>query len=344
MPLNTNARKVKMDEEPGLSIRISEQDSTSSDRAASPLPAARALIAVSQIDYHGWKVCYMLASSTLEAIVVPAIGRVMQLRRIGDSGGVLWENRRLDGQIPQPNSGTWANFGGDKCWPAPQSDWLRVLGHEWPPPAALDASPFETSVTDSGMALKSPVEPAWGIQAVRHVELDSAEPVMRVRTEFRKVQGKPVRVAIWTIAQFSDPACVAIEVPVGSRFGGGYAHLSNAAPAELVKSGRLLTFVRHPQTFVKIGSDAHEIVWVGPSSVVRMESELLAGEHPDGGCSIEVYTNPGEQKYVELETLGTLVNLEVGQATEHTTTYTVLPRTTADARVDAQKAFQGISE
>ena len=115
---------------------------------------------VSQVAYHVWKDCYLLASAAIEVIVVPAIGRIMQFRKIGDDAGVLWENRELDGQLPKPNSGIWANFGGDKCWPAPQSDWPQIMGHEWPPPAAFDASPFEVSATDWGLILKSPVDPA----------------------------------------------------------------------------------------------------------------------------------------------------------------------------------------
>jgi hypothetical protein len=174
---------------------------------------------------------------------------------------------------------------------------------------------------------------------VRHIELDPSAPIMRVRTEFHKVSGKPVRVAIWTIAQFNDPACVAIELQLNSRFPNGYTHLSKPDPQDLTLNGRLLTFVRHPSKFVKIGSDAAAVVWVGPNSVVRMQSEALAGECPDGGCRVEVYTNPGEQKYVELETLGPLVDLEVGKATVHTTTYTMMPRTEAEARAEAQKAF-----
>jgi hypothetical protein len=292
------------------------------------------------MDYHGWKNCYRVASSHLEVMVVPAIGRIMQLRRVGDGASVLWENRALDGQFAQANSGTWANFGGDKCWPSPQSDWPRVFGHDWPPPAAFDGSALEAQVTDTGLLLKSSVDVAWGVRAVRFVELDSSAPVMRVRTEFRKATGKPVRVGIWTIAQFSDPACVGINVPVNSRFAGGYTHLSKSDPEGLTLNGRVLTFVRHRSEFVKIGSDAGEMAWVGRDSVVRMKSEFIAGEYPDGGCRVEVYTNPGEQKYVELETMGPLVNLEAGQIISHTTTYTVGPRTTADARTEAQQAFQ----
>lgn len=296
-------------------------------------------ISVSRVDYHGWKDCYLLSSIALEVIVVPAIGRIMQMRRVGDETGVLWENRELDGQMAKPDSGTWANFGGDKCWPAPQSDWPKVFGHEWPPPAAFDASSFEAMMTDAGLMFKSPLDSAWGIQVVRHVELDAAAPVMRVRNEFRKVGGKPVRMAVWTIAQLNDPACVAIELPVESKFVGGFTKLMKDEPAEMADNGRVLTFVRHPTKFVKIGSNAAGVVWVGPASVVRMKSEVVPGEYPDGGCSVEVYTNPGEQKYVELETLGPLVNLEAGQTMEHTTTYTVLPRTTGDAWVEAERAL-----
>jgi hypothetical protein len=294
---------------------------------------------VTSISYHGWANCYRLTSAGLEAIVVPAVGRIMQLRRVGDEAGTLWENCELYGQMPKPNSGTWANFGGDKCWPAPQSDWPKVFGHDWPPPASFDASAFEASVTDSGLMLKSPVDPAWGIQVVRQIELDGAWPVMRVRSEFHKMSGHAVCVAVWTIVQFSEPECVAIEVLDKSRFPGGYTNLIKDNPAELEVRGRFLTFVRHPHKSMKVGSDAQSIVWAGPASVVRMQSESQPGEYPDGGCHVEAYTNPGEQRYVELETLGPLVNLEVGQTAQHVTTYTMLPRTTADAREDARSAF-----
>jgi hypothetical protein len=214
-----------------------------------------------------------------------------------------------------------------------------VLGHDWPPPAGFDASVYETSSTDLGLTMKSPVDEAWGVEAVRHIELDAAGPVMRVRTEFRKVTGRPVRVGVWTIAQFGDPKCVGMELAQDSRFAGGYAKLMKAEPAELALSGRWLTFVRHAREFVKVGLDAGSVVWVGAGSVVRMESEFVAGEYPDGGCRVEVYTNPGEQKYVELETMGPLVRLEAGQSAAHTTTYTVTARTTGDARVEAGKGF-----
>ncbi len=63
------------------------------------------------------------------------------------------------------------------------------------------------------------------------------------------------------------------------------------------------------------------------------------GQYPDDGCVTQVYTNPDPLAYVELETLGPLTNMRVGDRIERTTVYTVWPRTTPDAHAEALKAF-----
>lgn len=59
---------------------------------------------VRQGEYHGWKDALFISNGIAEAVVVPAIGRVMQFGFAGEAG-VFWENRSLDGQaqvwIPQ---------------------------------------------------------------------------------------------------------------------------------------------------------------------------------------------------------------------------------------------------
>ena len=42
---------------------------------------------VTPVSYHGWADCYLLANGSVEALVVPAIGRVMQLRLEGAAEG-----------------------------------------------------------------------------------------------------------------------------------------------------------------------------------------------------------------------------------------------------------------
>src|SRR5436853_5292704 len=96
---------------------------------------------VKRANYHQWPDSLILSNGRVEAVIVPAIGRVMQFRFAGEEDGPFWENRALDGIKPEPESKEWGNFGGDKTWPAPQSDWPKLTSRAWPPPVAFDSMP-----------------------------------------------------------------------------------------------------------------------------------------------------------------------------------------------------------
>ena len=265
----------------------------------------------------------------------------MQFRFAGEAEGPFWENRSLDGQSHSLSSNEWINFGGDKCWPAPQSDWSRQLGRDWPPPVAFDSSHVEVAAGEGGLTLTSPVDPAFGIEVVRHVELDAASPVIRIRTEFRKMYGAPVTVSVWTITQMRDPERIFIPLRRQSALRDGWLRLIDREPEGLRIEDGLLSLVRHPHQCTKIGTDASTMLWVGPSSVVRIDAEGGAedgrGEFPDGGCLTEVYTNPGPLHYVELETLGPLATLSAGDTIARTAVYSIQLRSASDPAAEAQK-------
>jgi hypothetical protein len=296
-------------------------------------------VTVARVSYHQWPDCFLIANGSIEATIVPAIGRVMQLRLAGEADGAFWENRALDGQMHDSVSNDWINFGGDKCWPAPQAVWTGQQGREWPPPVAFDARPAEAVASERGVIVTSPIDMSFGIQVVRHVELDAEKPVMRIETEYRKLLGDAVRVGIWTITQFKDPEQICILMPEESRFATGYVRLLEAEPAGLKTAGRILSLGRHPRQHVKVGTDGNSLAWVGRNCVVRIDAEAGPGEYPDGGCVTEVYTNPDPLKYVELETLGPLTTMSVGGRIRQTTAYTVTPRSMRDAEAEATRAL-----
>jgi len=296
-------------------------------------------VSVVRISYHGWSDCYLIANGSVEVVIVPAIGRVMQLRLQGDADGAFWENRTLDGLLHDAALCDWTNFGGDKCWPAPQACWIEHQGQEWPPPVAFDARPVKAVVGERGVMLTSPIDPGFGIQVVRHVELDAGKPIMRIATEFRKLLGSAVRVGMWTVTQMREPERVCIRLQAASKFASGYVRLLEADPADLKVNGRLLSLGRHVRQQVKVGTDGSSLAWLGRNCVVRIDTEIRPGEYPDGGCVTEVYTNPDPLQYVELETLGPLTTMNPGDRIEQTTVYTVTRRSTTDLEAETRNAF-----
>ena len=59
---------------------------------------------ITKTNYHGWPNSYVMSNGTVEAIVVPAIGRVMQFKFAGEASGPFCENRAMDGNNSIPNS------------------------------------------------------------------------------------------------------------------------------------------------------------------------------------------------------------------------------------------------
>jgi hypothetical protein len=194
-------------------------------------------------------------------------------------------------------------------------------------------------VGERGVVVTSPIDPGFGIQVVRHVELDIDQPIMRIRTEYNKLSGGPVRVGIWTVTQLREPESICILLAAESRFVKGYIRLLAAEPADLKIDGRLLSLGRHTHQHVKVGSDGSTLAWVGRNCVVRIDAESGPGEFPDGGCVTEVYTNPDPLKYVELETLGPLTTMNIGDRIRQTTVYMVRPRSTSDLEAEGRSAL-----
>jgi hypothetical protein len=290
--------------------------------------------------YLGWERALTLGNGRVEAVVVPAIGRIMQFRRVGKATP-FWEDPALRGKAPDPGSSEWGNFGGDKTWPAPQGEWDRQAGRAWPPPAAFDSMPVEAFVRRDTVVLVSPVDRHYGIRTERVISLPHDAPEMQVVTTYEKISGDPVRVGVWIITQLGDPVGVYAPIPAPTRFPEGFNRQSgDVLPAGLRVEGRLLSLRRDPRKSTKIGTDTDRLLWVGPEEMLLIESPRVAGgEYPDQQSSAEVYTNPDPKTYVELEMLGPLHDLKPGDRLSQTNTYRLLPRESPDPAADARRVL-----
>lgn len=285
-------------------------------------------------DYHGWTNSLVMENSRVEVVVVPEVGRVLQFR-FKSGSGPFWENESLQGRAPDATSADWGNFGGDKTWPSPQSDWAKQTPRAWPPPPAFDSLPVVAEVDGPRVILRSPVDPFYGIRTERRIELDPVRPRMTIVTSFERVApaaaGAPPpltnSVGIWIITQLQEPVAVFAPALKGPLFPDGYGLQSETPPPDLKVEGGWLSLSRDPQTAHKVGNEAGTLLWVGERVILRIDSPRQDGAtYPDQGSSAEIYTNPDPLKYVELEMLAPLSELPSGGRLFQTNIYTLYRR------------------
>ncbi len=280
-------------------------------------------------NHRGWHDAIVLRNGVVEAVIVPAVGRVMQLRFAGETDGPFWENEKLAGQ-PMP-ADPWktahGSFGGDKTWPAPQTLW------NWPPPDIFDAAPLTARVNDDrSVTLTSPESPRFHLRTVRRIALDPTEPVMRVETTYEKISGEPVTVSVWVISQLRDPVAGFMPVPARSKFPTGAAPTWPMPEAFRKREVDWVRITRDRAESHKTGNDGSVLVWAGERQLLRIDLSRVAGaDYPDDGCSVEVYTNADPVPYVEFETLSPLKTLKPGDQLSSTNTYRLAHRSAGAA-------------
>jgi len=290
--------------------------------------------------FHGWP-AYVIHNPAAEVVVVPAIGRLMQLKLAGAPTGPLWNHTRLDVALA-PDENGWINFGGEKAWPAPQSGWQEVFGKGWPPPKTFDATPFSAKPVAGGVELVSAVDPGYGVRVRRTLVLDPARPVLTIETRYEKLDGPPVRIGVWTIAQLVSPERLYVRLPATSSFPGGYALRLPAPPRDLRVEGRLLALARDTTQKTMLGTDGEALLWVGdgPDLLVETVAQTEGGDGWPAGAHAQIYTSPDDaESYVELELLARLRDLRIGDRATMTTRYTLLPRTEKDPAAEAKRVF-----
>jgi hypothetical protein len=305
--------------------------------------------------FHGWG-ALVLRNAHQRVTIVPAIGRVMGLDFAPDEPSAapapaaraldpFWSHPQLGPQLAPDHDG-WINYGGDKAWPAPQSDWMRVAGRGWPPPPTFDARPYAISIDRSEVEMLSAIDPAFGIRVRRRIAL--SDDRMLITTTYEKLQGPPVRVAVWTITQLQPPDRMFVLLPKRSTFAGGYRSRLPAPPRDLTADGRLLSLARDPAQKTMIVSDGDALLWIGEARSLLIEnvSDRAAprpGETPSwpDGAHAQIYTSPdSDQRYVELELLGPLAELRPGESTSMRVRYRLIRRGDADPLREAQRILE----
>ncbi len=265
----------------------------------------------------------ILRSESAEVTIVPAIGRIMQFGFIGEPG-IFWNAPELLGKPADPARTEWQNFGGEKVWPAPEKDWAHFSSREtWLPPAGFDATPATLAETTETSAIMTwPADLTVGILMKRRISLAGSS--LKVTTIWSRVAHGPSPLAIWTIAQFKHPKKCFIGKAPERTLPRGIIQLSKTSAPSLREFPAAYSITRDPEVAYKIGTAGSDLIWADEETICHIRIAPSAGDiQPDAGSRVQIYTNPDNKPYVELETLGSLAVIPVGSTISETTTYTL---------------------
>lgn len=316
---------------------------------------------------------HVVDNGDLRLAFLPGVGgRLISVRCGGTE--LLWRNPEyLDEHLRtvRPRSawapldagmGSWANVGGAKTWPAPQG-WSGP--DEWPGPPdpvldsgewALETEAETQTQTDPAadgslvVRLTSPDDPRTGLRAVREFAVPARGTTFTQRATFTNVSDRPVRWAVWEVAQvdseaFARPGGAAsgdAGLWVGVRGAAQPVHLVDdwgRIAVEAPADGRRRVVVGDVVAKVGFRDAAGTLELRRPDGAgVRWTFDVPDGEYPDGGCAAEVWMQyptpepldgPGSlhpgARLVELEALTPLTVLAPGESVTQRIVWTVTP-------------------
>jgi len=296
--------------------------------------------AISHIKFNGWE-AYRLTDGRVEAVVVPAIGRVMHYGLIGGQN-FLWNNSRKTFKDKE-----WKNWGGDKTWPAPQSAWPTMVGQNWPPDAAWDSGPYEAEVLTGGdLRLTSPVSSGLGARVVREFRFDANGEFVIAQT-VEKLRGAPFSLSIWSVTQVAPPDAIFLPLNPDSPYKNNYYWITAPKDNPVVHVSPTLLQMRPTlQGAYKIGVDSPlasiASVKDGTAFVQRANRPEKAS-YPDGalgsGFPVELYnTGRASEDYIELELLSPLLAFNNGSKWQHTVRWSAHKLSSNDVNSPALRA------
>jgi hypothetical protein len=295
------------------------------------LPSFDYSVHVQTTIFRGWHGAISISNGIVEAVVVPQIGRIMLFESVNQlESDAIFINKDLAGKTIAGTKATdWANFGGDKLWPSPQSDWGKHAPTAWPPDRAFDGDPFQAQILPDGVRLTGPVSESFGAHVVRTITMHPYEARLYIDQKIVKeanVRGdaSAFPMGVWNVTQTRGDGVIFLPLP-GQVNGKdpGFHQLPEGEltlPPYWKVTGDTLVGRRDPKTSHKIGSQG-SAGWVASlyaGNIVFSEHYHFesGANYPDGGCPAEVYTNAGELAYIEMEVLGPLENLKPGQTEE----------------------------
>lgn len=277
---------------------------------------------LSLVPGFGWQRNLRLGNGEVELVVTLEVGpRIIAYRRVGEPG--LFKH--YPDQLGRSGEDIWRNRGGHRLWLAPERRPFTYFP---------DNAPVAwTQVDDRTVRFTPPAEAVNGLQKELEVTLAEQGTDVTVVHRVTRTAGEAETLALWGLTVMAPGGeAIVPQPPPGEH------------PRDLLPNRRLIvwpyTNLADPRwhwderfATVRQAADAppfkvglaHRGGWAG----YRLRDQLFVktvdwrGEaaYADDGCNLEIFTNG---LMLELESLGPLVPLAVGETLEHVEQWSLL--------------------
>lgn len=302
---------------------------------------------ISSVSYGG-RAAFRLSDGRTEAIVVPAIGRVMRYGFVGGPN-LLWNTPRTGF-----NADEWRNWGGDKTWPAPQSYWPIYSGRGWPPDEAWDNSSHTPQVLSGGrLRTTSPISRGLGARIVREYGFN-ARGEFEIAQILEKLRGAPMLLSLWNITQIAPPEAVFLPLNPQSVYKNNFFWFGGKANEKVGVTAISPSLLQVRPVRAATGSGNYKIGVDAPVAAIAAVSNGVAfvektarpdGQYPDGaesaGFPVELYDSGDADRrahYIELELLSPLRAARAGTRWAHTVRWSLHRLASRDVNTPATHA------
>ena len=274
-----------------------------------------------RISYRGWNNACKLSNGTVELIVTADIGPRIIFYGFRDGENLLHE---VDDDAGQCGGSEFRLYGGHRLWASPE-----VARTYYPDNTKVTVSERGAAVRFTARPEDSP--PGTHLQKEMEIELAATGSRVRIVHRITNHDARPTTLAPWSPTMLRAegrailplPPRVAMDkdhyLPVGVF---GLWSFTDLADPRWVLGTKYIQLRQLKTPTGRFNEQMGGIyVAAGWGAYYRKgllfikRAEVISGAHyPDFGCNFEVFTNPD---FIELETLGPLVDLDPGKTTEH---------------------------
>jgi hypothetical protein len=274
-----------------------------------------------RFSYRGWNNAYRLSNGVVELTVTADVGPRILFYGFRNGPNLLHEVADHAGKT---GGSEFRLYGGHRLWVSPE-----VERTYYPDNAPVDVSQHGNATRFTARREEFP--PGTNLQKEIEIELAATGSQVRITQRIRNGDTHSTRLAPWSPTMMGAGGRVILPLspriamdkdhylPVGGF--GIWSYTDFADPRWVLSTAYIqLRQLANPQGRFKeqMGGIYNSAGWGAYFRqgylFVKRAAVISGAQYPDFGCNFEVFTNPD---FIELETLGPLVELAPGAVAEH---------------------------